>query len=152
VKMAGDSLAPMGALLCIMGGGGAFKQVIVDSGVGPYAGKLLATSSISPLVVAYVVAAAMRAAQGSATVAIITAAGIVAPLVKNIPGYTPEMIVLALSCGGTCLSHVNDAGFWIVNEYFGMTVPQTLRSWTVMKVITSLTGLAIVLAAQAVFF
>jgi gluconate transporter len=151
-RMATDSLAPIGTLLVIMGGGGAFKQVIVDSGVGPYAGHLLATSSISPLIVAYIVAAAMRAAQGSATVAIITAAGIVAPLVKSIPGYTPEMIVLALCCGGTCLSHVNDAGFWLVNEYFGMTVPQTLRSWTMMKVITSLTGIAIVMAAQAVFF
>jgi H+/gluconate symporter-like permease len=134
-----------------MGAGGAFKQVIVDSGVGPYAGQLLVSSSISPLIVAYIVAAAMRAAQGSATVAIITAAGIVAPLVKSIPGYTPEMIVLALCCGGTCLSHVNDAGFWLVNQYFGMTVPQTLRSWTVMKVITSLTGIGVVLAAQAIF-
>lgn len=150
-RLATESLAPIGTLLVIMGGGGAFKQVIVDSGVGPYAGKLLATSSISPLIVAYIVAAAMRAAQGSATVAIITAAGIVAPLVKSIPGYTPEMIVLALCCGGTCLSHVNDAGFWLVNEYFGMTVPQTLRSWTVMKMISSLAGIAIVLAAQAIF-
>ena len=150
-RMATESLAPIGTLLVIMGGGGAFKQVIVDSGVGPYAGKLLASSSISPLIVAYVVAAAMRAAQGSATVAIITAAGIVAPLVKSIPGYTPEMIVLALCCGGTCLSHVNDAGFWLVSEYFGMTVPQTLRSWTVMKVITSLSGISLVLAAQAIF-
>jgi gluconate transporter len=150
-RMATESLAPIGTLLVIMGGGGAFKQVIVDSGVGPYAGKLLATSSISPLIVAYIVSAAMRAAQGSATVAIITAAGIVAPLVKSIPGYTPEMIVLALCCGGTCLSHVNDAGFWMVNEYFGMTVPQTLRSWTTMKVITSVTGITLVLAAQALW-
>jgi gluconate transporter len=150
-RMATESLAPVGTLLLIMGGGGAFKQVIVDSGVGPYAGKLLVSSSISPLIVAYIVAAAMRAAQGSATVAIITAAGIVAPLVKSIPGYTPEMIVLALCCGGTCLSHVNDAGFWIVNQYFGMTVQQTLRSWTVMKVITSLSGIGLVLAAQAIF-
>ncbi len=118
-RMTTESLSsPIGTLLVIMGGGGAFKQVIVDSGVGPYAGQLLATSSISPLIVAYIVAAAMRAAQGSATVAIITAAGIIAPLVKSIPGYTPEMIVLALCCGGTCLSHVNDAGFWLVNEYF----------------------------------
>jgi H+/gluconate symporter-like permease len=62
------------------------------------------------------------------------------------------MIVLALACGGTILSHVNDAGFWIVNEYFGMTVPQTLKSWTSMKILTSFTGLALVLAAQAVFF
>jgi gluconate transporter len=151
LKMATEALAPIGTLLVIMGGGGAFKQIIVDSGVGPYAGKLLATSNISPLIVAYVVAAAMRVAQGSATVAIITAAGIVAPLVKNIPGYTPEMILLALCCGGTILSHVNDAGFWLVNESFGMTVPQTLRSWTAMKVVTSIVGISIVLAAQAVF-
>jgi H+/gluconate symporter-like permease len=99
--------------------------------------------------VAYVTAAAMRIAQGSATVAIITAAGIVAPVVRNIPGYSPEMLVLALCCGGTVLSHVNDAGFWLVNESLGMTVPQTLRSWTVMKVITSIVGISIVLALQA---
>lgn len=151
-KMSTDSLLPIGTLLVIMGGGGAFKQVLLDSGVGPYAGNLLAASSISPLLVAYVVAAGLRAAQGSATVAIITAAGIVAPLVKGIPGYTPEMIVLALSAGGTILSHVNDAGFWIVNEYFGMTVPQTLKSWTMMKVITSVVGIVLILIAQAVFF
>jgi len=147
-KMAVDSLEPIGTLLVIMGGGGAFKQVIVDSGVGPYAGKLLAASSVSPLVVAYLIAAAMRIAQGSTTVAIITAAGIVAPLVKGIPGYRPGRIVLAVFCGGTVLSHVNDAGFWLVNQYFGMTVPQTLRSWSLMKVMISITGFGIVLAAQ----
>jgi gluconate transporter len=150
-RMAVESLAPVGTLLVIMGGGGAFKQVIVDSGAGLYAGRLLAASSISPLVVAYLIAAAMRVAQGSATVAIITAAGIVAPLVKHISGYRPEMIVLAVCCGGTVLSHVNDAGFWLVNEYFGMAVPQTLKSWTAMKVVTSLVGIALVLAAQAVW-
>lgn len=148
-RMATDSLEPIGTLLCIMGGGGAFKQVIIDSGVGPYAGQLLASSGISPLLVAYLIAATMRVAQGSATVAIITAAGIVAPLVKGIPGYRPEMIVLAVCCGGTILSHVNDSGFWLINQYFGMTVPQTLKSWSAMKVIISVVGLTIVLAAQA---
>jgi len=150
VRMAGESLAPMGALLCIMGGGGAFKQVIVDSGVGAYLGKLLITSAISPLLVVYIVAAAMRLAQGSATVAIITAAGIVAPIVKGIPGYTPDMLVLALCCGGTAFSHVNDSGFWLVNQYFGMTVPQTLKSWTSMKIVSSLVGLGAVLTLQAI--
>jgi gluconate transporter len=145
-SMSTDALAPIGSLLAIMGGGGAFKQVIVDSGVGLYAGQLLASSAISPILVAYLVACALRMAQGSATVAIITAAGIVAPLVKDIPGQSPELLVLALCAGGTILSHVNDAGFWIVNQYFGMTVPQTLRTWTVMKVITSVVGLSIVLA------
>lgn len=150
-RLATEALAPMASLLVIMGGGGAYKQVIVDSGVGDYAGKLLVASHMSPLVLVYLVAAGMRVAQGSATVAIITAAGIVAPLVKGIPGYSPEMLVLALCAGGTILSHVNDAGFWLVNQSFVMTVPQTLRSWTVMKVVTSLVGLALVLIAQAVF-
>jgi gluconate transporter len=149
MKMAAESLAPMGALLCIMGGGGAFKQVIVDSGVGALAGRLLVTSSVSPLIVVFVIATAMRIAQGSATVAIITAAGIVAPMVKGIPGYSPEIIVLALCCGGSGFSHVSDSGFWLVNQYFGMTVPQTLKSWTAPKVIGSFVGLAIVMAAHA---
>ena len=144
-SMANESLAPIGALLAIMGGGGAFKQVIVDSGVGPYAGQLLASSAIPPILVAYFVATALRVAQGSATVAIITAAGIVAPLVKDIPGESPELLVLALCAGGTILSHVNDAGFWLVNQYLGMTVPETLRTWTVMKVITSVVGIAIII-------
>ena len=148
-KMAAESLAPMGALLCIMGGGGAFKQVIVDSGVGQYAGKLLLTSAISPLIVLYLIAAAMRVAQGSATVAIITAAGIVAPMVKGMPGYSPDLLILALCCGGSAYSHVNDSGFWLVNQCFGLTVPQTLKTWTMMKVVASTVGIAIVLALQA---
>jgi gluconate transporter len=148
-RMAAESLAPMGALLCIMGGGGAFKQIIVDSGAGSYLGKILITSSISPLLVVYIVAVVMRIAQGSATVAIITAAGIVAPIVKGIPGYTPDILILALCCGGTACSHVNDSGFWLVNQYFGMTVPQTLRSWTAMKIVSSLVGILIVMGAHA---
>lgn len=147
--LATESLVPIGGLLAIMGGGGAFKQVIVDSGVGAYAGQLLASSQASPLVVAYLASIALRLAQGSATVAIITAAGIVAPLVKDIPGQSPEMLVLAICCGGTALSHVNDAGFWTVNHYLGLTVPQTLRSWTVMKAITSVAGIALILIADA---
>ena len=150
-KLALASFGPVGSLLLIMGGGGAFKQVIVDTGAGAYAGKLLASAHFSPILLAYLIAAAMRAAQGSATVAIITAAGIVAPLVKGIPGYRPEMIYLAVCCGGTLLSHVNDAGFWLVNQYFGMTVPQTLKSWTVMKILTSVCGIAILMVVQMYF-
>ena len=148
-NMATESLAPVGSLLAIMGGGGAFKQVIVDSGVGLYAGQMLAASPISPILIAYLVATGLRLAQGSATVAIITAAGIVAPLVKDIPNQSPELLVLALCAGGTILSHVNDAGFWLVNQYLGMTVPQTLRTWSVMKVITSLVGISLILLLNA---
>jgi gluconate transporter len=147
-RMATESLAPMGALLCIMGGGGAFKQIIVDSGAGPYLGSALIHSPISPLLVVYLVALAMRVAQGSATVAIITAAGIVAPIVKGLPGYSPDILILALCCGGTAFSHVNDSGFWMVNQYFGLTVPQTLQSWTAMKVVSSLVGIASVFAVH----
>jgi len=151
IKMAADSLAPMGALLCFMGGGGAFKQVIVDTGVGEVAGRLLVASSISPLIVVFVIAMVLRIAMGSATVGIISAAGIVAPIVKGIPGYSPEIIVLALCCGGSGPSHVSDSGFWMVNQYFGMTVPQTLRAWTAMKMLGSFAGILLVLAAHAVF-
>ena len=147
-RMAAESMAPMGSLILMMGGGGAFKQVIVDSGVGAVAGKMLATSSISPLIVVFLIALAIRIAQGSATVAIITAAGIVAPIVKGIPGYSPDAIMLALACGGSAVSHVNDSGFWLVNQYFGMTVPQTMRSWTAMKILAAFVGLGVVLAAN----
>lgn len=148
LKLAEEALKPLGGLLAIIGGGGAFKQIIVDSGAGAYGGKLLAESAVSPLVVAYLVALALRVAQGSATVAIITAGGIVAPLFKGIPGYSPEILLLALCAGGTALSHVNDAGFWLVNQCFGLSVPDTLRTWTVMKVITSAAGILLVLLAH----
>jgi gluconate transporter len=148
LKLATESLAPIASLLLIMGAGGAFKQIIVDTGVGAYAGKLLADSPISPLLVGYLVAAAMRAAQGSATVAIITAAGIIAPLMKSMPSVHPLMMYLSVCCGGTMLSHVNDAGFWMVNQYFGMTVPQTLSSWTAMKIVTSICGIGVLMVVQ----
>ena len=150
-ELAAASLAPIGGLALIMGAGGALKQVIVDTGAGAYAGKMLASSNISPLLVAYILAAAMRLVQGSATVSIITAAGLIAPIVKSMAGYRPEFIYLAVCCGGTSISHVNDAGFWIVNQYFGITVPQTLKSWSAMKLIVSLFGLGMVLIAQAIW-
>jgi gluconate transporter len=148
-SLATNSLAPVATLLLIIAGGGAFKQVIVDCGVAPYAGKLLASTHISPLLVCFITAAGLRAAQGSATVAIVTAAGILAPLMKQFTGYSAEILVLAVCCGGSSLGHVNDAGFWLVKEYLGMTVGETLRSWTVMKMIVGVTGIAILLIAQA---
>lgn len=147
-KLATDSLGPVATLLLIIGGGGAFKQVIVDCGVGLYAGKLLASTAISPLLVCFVTAAGLRAAQGSATVAIVTAAGILAPLMKQVSGYSPELLVLAVCCGGSSLGHVNDAGFWLVKEYLGLTVGETLRSWSVMKLIVGLCGIAVLLLVQ----
>jgi gluconate transporter len=151
-KLATESLAPLATLLLVIGGGGALKQVIVDSGIGSYLGKLLAESALSPLIVCFLTSAGLRAAQGSATVAIVTAAGILAPLLKQLHGYAPEMLVLAICCGGTTISHVNDAGFWIVKEYLGMTVAETFRSWTAMKVSMGTIGIIILLLVQAIFF
>ena len=144
-KLAGESLAPVAALLLIIAGGGALKQVIVDSGVAPYAGQALAATSLSPLLIAFIIATALRAALGSATVAIVTASGILAPMLKQFGSVSPELLVMAVCCGGTSISHVNDAGFWIVKEYLGMTVAETLQSWTVMKIISALLGMALVL-------
>ncbi|HMJ62093.1 MAG TPA: gluconate:H+ symporter [Bryobacteraceae bacterium] len=151
-KLATIALAPLATLLLVIGGGGALKQVIVDSGIGSYLGNLLAESALSPLLVCFLTSAGLRAAQGSATVAIVTAAGILAPLMKQLHGYTPEMLVLAICCGGTTISHVNDAGFWIVKEYMGMTVAETFRSWTAMKVVIGTLGIVILLLCQAIFF
>jgi gluconate transporter len=148
--LANKALAPTASLLLIMGAGGALKQIIVDTGAGAMAGKMLAATQISPLLVAFLMAAALRVAQGSATVSIITAAGIMAPIVKVMPGYRPDLIYLALCCGGTSLSIVNDAGFWLVNQYFGLTVTQTLKTWTAMKLISGVVGFAIVLAINAI--
>ena len=142
------SLAPTGSLLLIMGAGGALKQVIVDIGAGAEAGRMLASAQFPLVVVAFLLAVALRAAQGSATVAIITAAGLVAPMLKATPGIHTVPIFLAVCLGGGSISHVNDAGFWIVNQYFGMTVPQTLRTWTVMKVIYTLAGFVLLLGLQ----
>ena len=150
-NVATKSLAPVGSLLLIMGAGGAFKQVIVDTGAGALAGKLLASTPVSPLLVGFLIAFGLRLAQGSATVAIITAAGIMAPIVKALPNYHPEAMYLALCCGGSSLSHVNDAGFWLVNQYFGMTVPQTLRTWTAMKMVSAFTGIVLVFLFDALY-
>jgi gluconate transporter len=147
-KLVAEAMAPLATLLLIIGGGGALKQILVDSGIGPYLGKMLATSPLSPLLVCFITATVLRIALGSATVAIVTAAGLLAPLLKQVPDYSPEMLVLSVCCGGTMVSHVNDAGFWLVKEYTGMTVSQTLRSWTVMKIIMGAMGILILLLWQ----
>ena len=148
-KLANDSLLPIGSLLFIMGAGGGLKQIIVDTGAGATMGKLLASSHVSLLLVAFLMSGLMRLAQGSATVAILTSAGIIAPMAKVATGYRPEMVYLAVCCGGTMISHVNDAGFWIVNQYFGMTVAQSLKTWTTAKFAVAILGIGIILLVQA---
>lgn len=136
-----ESLNSVGALILVIGASGALKQVIVDSGAGLYFAELLLRSHISPLFMAFLVGAAFRITIGSATASIVTAAGIVAPLAASFRDIDPALMVMAVALGGSILSHVNDAGFWMVKEYCGMTVSQALRSYSVMKAVTSLVGL-----------
>jgi gluconate transporter len=136
----GKQLAPMAAVLLIIAGGGAFKQVLVDSGTSEYIVATLEGFDAHPLVIAWLIAAALRVTLGSATVAAITAAGIALPLASG-GTVSPELLVLATGAGSLTCSHVNDTGFWLFKEYFGLTVPQTLRSWTVMETLVSLIGL-----------
>jgi gluconate:H+ symporter, GntP family len=144
------SLAPAAGILLIIGAGGGFKQVLIDSGIGEAIAKGAQTFSISALVLAWVVAVMIRLATGSATVATVTAAGIMAPLVANDPNINRELLVLAIGCGSLFFSHVNDAGFWMVKEFFGMTVADTIKSWSVMETLISVIGFALVLVASGI--
>ncbi|CAM3918859.1 gluconate:H+ symporter [Cohnella lubricantis] len=147
-KFASDSLAPIAGIVLIIGGGGSFKQVLIDSGVGQAIADMATNANINVILFAWLVAALIRVATGSATVAMTTSAGIVAPVLAMTPGANLELVVLATGAGSLILSHVNDAGFWMVKEFFNMSVPQTLKSWTVMETILSVLGLVLILAVS----
>jgi gluconate:H+ symporter, GntP family len=147
-QLAESCLAPAGSILLVVGAGGGFNKVLVASGVGGAVTSLAQSVSISPLLLGWAVAALIRIATGSATVAITTAAGIAAPFAWNVPGTNLELLVVATGAGSLILSHVNDGGFWFVKEYFGLTVPETLRTWTVMETVISITALLLVLLAN----
>ncbi|MDO1512481.1 gluconate:H+ symporter [Maribacter confluentis] len=127
-------------VLLIIAGSGALKQVLIDSGVSEYIGGILEQSSVSPLILAWLIATVIRVCVGSATVAGLTAAGIVLPLVQG-TGVSPELMVLAIGSGSLMLSHVNDSGFWLFKEYFNLSVNDTLKSWTVMETTVGVMGL-----------
>ena len=144
-KKIGDSLLPIVGVMLIVGAGGGFKQVLVDGGAGTAIAKLAVAAGLSALLLGWMVAALIRLATGSATVATVTAAGIVAPLSTGLSTTHLALLVLAIGAGSLIFSHVNDAGFWLVKEYFGMTVGQTIKTWSVMETIISVMGLGLVL-------
>jgi GntP family gluconate:H+ symporter len=146
----GGSLPAIAGILLIVAAGGGFKQVLIDGGVGDLVGRTAQDLSINALVLGWLVAVGIRLATGSATVATITAAGIVAPLAAGLDSNTVALLALAIGSGSLFFSHVNDAGFWLVKEYFGMTVGQTIKSWSVMETIISVVGLLGVLALSVV--
>jgi GntP family gluconate:H+ symporter len=141
----GGALPAIAAIILIVGAGGGFKQVLIDTGVGTVIADAAEDANISALVLGWLVAVGIRLATGSATVATITAAGIVTPLAADLPSAEVSLLVLAIGSGSLFFSHVNDAGFWLVKEYFGLTVGETIRSWSVMETIISVVGFAGVL-------
>ncbi|RRJ63007.1 permease DsdX [Paenibacillus oralis] len=150
-KFTSECLAPIATIVLIIGAGGAFKQVLINSGVGQAIAEIATGANINIILFSWLVAALIRVATGSATVAMTTAAGIVAPVLALTPGANVELAVLATGAGSIVLSHVNDAGFWMVKEFFNMSVPQTLKSWTAMETILSVVGLVFILILSFIF-
>ena len=141
LKFTNDCLAPTATILLVIGAGGGFNRVLIESGVGKAIADVAIGAQASPLLLAWIIAALIRVATGSATVAMTTAAGIVAPIALATPGTSAELLVLATGAGSLVLSHVNDSGFWLIKEFFSMTVPQTLKTWTVAETIIGVAGL-----------
>lgn len=145
LKFTNDCLAPTATILLVIGAGGAFNRVLLDSGIGDYIAEIATASNLSPILLGWGIAAMIRVATGSATVSMMTAAGIVAPIAAIVPGVNVELLVLATGAGSLILSHVNDSGFWLIKEYFGMTVKETLMTWTALETIISVAALAFIL-------
>ncbi|MCU1606147.1 MAG: gnuT [Modestobacter sp.] len=146
----GGALPAIAGILLIVAAGGGFKQLLVDSGISDLIAEWAKGAAFSPLVLGWLVAVGIRLATGSATVATITAAGIVAPLAQGLDQPTVALLALAVGAGSLFFSHVNDAGFWLVKEYFGMTVGETIRSWSVMETLISVVGLLGVLVLSVI--
>lgn len=146
-EVATKSMQPVGMIILLTGAGGVFGKVLVTAGVGEVLVDVMASSNLPVVLFAFIVATVIRVAQGSATVAMVTSAGLIAPIIE-VAGFSPPLIgcvVIAIACGSTVLSHFNDSGFWLVKEFMGLTEKQTLMSWTIMETIIGVTGVSIVL-------
>lgn len=148
MQVANKALGPAGLIILVTGAGGVFKQILVDSGVGAALAETVSNQNIPPIVLAYVLAVIIRLTQGSATVAMITAAGMVAPVLEVLGtgDIGKALVVLVIAAGATTFSHVNDSGFWLVGKYLNMTEKQTLQSWSVMETIISVVGFVLIFA------
>lgn len=142
LKVTTKSMAPAGTIILLTGAGGVFKQVLVNTGTGEMLATSMSDLGLPVIVFAFLAAVLVRVLQGSATVAMITAAGLISPLLleANLSSGQLAAIVIAIASGASIMSHVNDSGFWLVKEYLGMTEKQTFRSWTMMTTILALTG------------
>lgn len=149
-KETGDAFGPIAGILFIVGAGGGFKQTLVDSGIGDMLAKTIVEAAVPVLFAAWLVAVVIRLATGSATVATITASGIMAPLAAGLSPTHVALMVLAIGAGSVFLSHVNDAGFWMVKEYFGLTVGETFKTWSLMETVLSVVGITAVMLLSLV--
>jgi gluconate transporter len=145
------ALEPTGAVILVTGAGGAFKQVLVETGAGGQLAEAALGLGLTPIVAAYLLTLLVRVAQGSATVAMITGAGLVAPFAQSSGASQPELALIVLACaaGASALSHVNDSGFWLVGRIFGLTPKETLKTWTASVTVASLAGFAAILVLAA---
>jgi Gnt-I system high-affinity gluconate transporter len=139
-----DAVKDIGMILLIIAGAGALKQVVTDSGATQQMTSIFQTWSINPLLLAWLMAAIIRICVGSATVAGLTTAGIIAPLISHVH-VNPNLMVLSIGAGSLMFSHVNDSGFWLFKEYFNVSMKNTFKTWTVMESIVSIVGLIAVL-------
>jgi len=145
-QVAKKSMEPVGMIILVTGAGGVFGYMLISTGVGNALVDLMSTTNLPIIIFAFLVATVVRVSQGSATVAMVTAAGLVAPIVE-VSSYSAPMlgcITIAIACGATVLSHVNDSGFWLVSEFMGLTEKETLKSWTVMETLIGVVGVTIV--------
>jgi GntP family gluconate:H+ symporter len=145
LRFAEESLPPIAGVLLVVGAGGGFGRVLDVAGADTAIAQAMGGLQLSPLVLAWVIASLLRLSVGSATVACVTAASIMAPMAAAMPAVNKELMVVAIGAGSLIASHVNDGGFWLVKEYFNMSVPQTVATWTVLETIIAVGGLAGVL-------
>jgi GntP family gluconate:H+ symporter len=143
LKFTNECLGPIALVTLVVGAGAGFGRILMESGISGAVVDLAMGAHVPPLLLGWLVAGLIRVATGSATVAMTTACGIVAPIVAKAGGVSPELMVLATGAGSLILSHVNDGGFWLVQEYFGLTVPQTFKTWTVCETIISVVALVL---------
>jgi gluconate:H+ symporter, GntP family len=145
-----SGLPPVAGIILIVAAGGGFKQVLVDSGIGTLLARWAEGANFSVILLAWILAVLIRLATGSATVATITASSLILGLVEGMPTGQVSLVVLAVGAGSLFFSHVNDAGFWLVNQYFRLTVGQTIKTWSIMETVLSVSGLAMVLLLDVV--
>lgn len=149
-KLLEEAFKSSSVILLIIGGAGALKQILSDSGTSTYIGMLLQDIAINPLILGWAMAGVLRICVGSATIAGLTSVGILAPMIQSHPEIKPELMVLAIGSGSLMFSHFNDGGFWMFKEFFNLTIKETLQTWTVMETIVSVVGLLGVLLLNVV--